>query len=427
MPAIPDLPYKTELQPQQYAELYQEEELPLPDVRRSALRRLAYGGALGALLLALLAATLPIPLEQPYAFVLRSTKPEEIYRYPQVSYLLRRHVQAGQRVVAGAPLVEISSPHIVELIAELRRAEQEQRLGRQQDSLLYQQTAQSWQLTRRNLHLAARQEQREQYFTRQLQARDLARLGHHAAEARRRLQLERQLLDGRYVAEVEVKDYEKEQVRAASELAMARQRYARELSEQGTALGRLAVEQQLARQQLEQLRLAQAQHARARAAAVARAADKLRLHYGRSEVRGQALLLRAPMAGEVSFVFDATKEVPAGAILLRLRDRQAPLYALCTAGPERIGYLRRGQSVALKVSTFPHFDWGTARGRVQAVSLTPDAQGNYPFTVALTDAGRLGARLQVGMTGRLSVLATEKTLLSLLGGRLQQAADAYTE
>jgi len=407
-----------DLQPQQYADLYQEEELPLGDLRPRALRRLGYGGLVGLGLLLAGAATLPIPLQQNVDFELRGTQPEETYRFPQPVYVQRRLVQAGQQVATGAPLLVISSPQITELSTAYRQARWQRQQFEQHDTLLYLAQRRSLQLELARQRLSSTQLRQELALKQRQQQLRLSQLAFAAQTARQRL-LANQPLEGRYLARAELRGLEQEARRTATELATDRTGFQRELASLRHSLTRLALDQRQSQQQLERLALERRLRGLALQQSEQLAGQRLRLNYGPFAVSDSGLVLKAPQAGQVSFVFDANKEVPAGTILVKLLARPTRLYALASVPPSRIAYLHPGQAAVLKVATFPHYEWGVVNGRLQTVSLTPDAAGNYPFTVALRGSGQLEKLLQIGMTGTLSVVVEQPTLLGLLRRRVQ--------
>lgn len=415
-------PTPADLQPQQYADFYYEEELPLTDLRPGALRLLGYAGSLGVGLLMLAAAVVPVPLPQSTGFVLRGTTPEEVYRFPHPVYVQRTYVRAGQRVRAGAPLLLISAPQVAELTTAFQRTRWQLEQFSGQDTLLFAARQHTLRLQLRRLVLTRHQVQRQLQLTERQQAQALPPLVLSSELARRRY-VANQQLEGTYLAPAAVRELEQEALRSRAQLAGRITAFEQELSELRLHLNQLALDQRLVVQQLGQARLERQQQAHQLRQAYALAEQRLRLAYGSFTVTDQGLLLRAPQAGQITYAFDADKEVPAGRLLVKLLARPSKLYALASVSPNRIGYLRAGQPVVLKVATFPHYDWGTVPGTVRTVSLTPDAQGNYPFTVALRPHRRLGALLQIGMTGSLSVIAEEQTLLGLALRRTQQWRD----
>lgn len=113
--------------------------------------------------------------------------------------------------------------------------------------------------------------------------------------------------------------------------------------------------------------------------------------------------------GQVYRFFDAGENVPAGTVITKVTGGGDTLYASASIPPEKIGLIKEGAPVLLKVSTFPHYEWGAVGGRIQTLSLTPDEKGGYPIRVEITDAGKLEGRLQAGMSGEVSIPVEEKS------------------
>lgn len=116
--------------------------------------------------------------------------------------------------------------------------------------------------------------------------------------------------------------------------------------------------------------------------------------------------------------------VQPGALLMQIVPDDAPLEAVIRIAPKDIGYIRVGQPVKLRVTSFDYSRFGFAKGtlsKVTASSITLDGQDGMPFYRAWVtlpkpyvgdDPGRYP--LQTGMSVEAEVLTGEKTLLTYL-------------
>ncbi len=126
------------------------------------------------------------------------------------------------------------------------------------------------------------------------------------------------------------------------------------------------------------------------------------------------LMLRAPAGGTVAEIAAAGKAVESGSVVLRLLGEGSGLHAVASVPPEQVGQLREGDPAVLKLSAFPHYEWGTVAGAIRYLDRTPDASGRYRMEVELADLGRLGPSLREGLTGELSVQVEKRSFFGYL-------------
>jgi hypothetical protein len=139
------------------------------------------------------------------------------------------------------------------------------------------------------------------------------------------------------------------------------------------------------------------------------AKNKIRNIYGDFELADGNLILKANDNGIVSYVFDGDKEVVAGSILMKVINNKTTFYALVKRPPSLIGKIRKNKQAVLKVASFPFYEWGTVKGHVDNLSLTPDESGNFSVKISLQNFGNLNNLLQIGMTGDATIILEEKT------------------
>src|SRR5437763_3659775 len=105
-----------ELEPQQYRQLYWEEDVPLTDVRKSVLRKFVYIGCSLCLLFLTVGFFLTFPDQIELPFIIKNNQSEQIYRFPYPVYVAEKYIQPHDAVVKGQRLIRITSPEIVSLI-----------------------------------------------------------------------------------------------------------------------------------------------------------------------------------------------------------------------------------------------------------------------------------------------------------------------
>lgn len=115
---------------------------------------------------------------------------------------------------------------------------------------------------------------------------------------------------------------------------------------------------------------------------------RLEEELGKYEHRRESLELRAPQAGVVKDLATHTVGTVAapGTILMTLVPLDEPLVAEVWIGNDDVGFVRKGQSVKLKLSTFQFQKYGMVEGVVRQVSA--DASENQNATAASVEIGR---------------------------------------
>ncbi|MDX1479720.1 MAG: hypothetical protein R3301_18535, partial [Saprospiraceae bacterium] len=111
------------LEPRQYERLYWEEDIPVKDITRGLGRWLFGIGLLLFAVIGVVSAVVKYPDQVELPFVLRSTGPEEIYKFPFAVYADELLVDAGQPVTSGQVLARITSPEIVRMINAVEGSE----------------------------------------------------------------------------------------------------------------------------------------------------------------------------------------------------------------------------------------------------------------------------------------------------------------
>lgn len=96
------------------------------------------------------------------------------------------------------------------------------------------------------------------------------------------------------------------------------------------------------------------------------------------------------------------------------------MYAAISCPPSMIGKIAKNQQTALKIASFPFYEWGTVKGHVDNLSLTPDEKGFFSIKISIDNFGKLNHLTQVGMDGNASILLEEKTFYDYFFRRIKR-------
>lgn len=411
-----------DLEPQQYKRMYQEDDVPLNDVRRSTLRKMVYVGAALFVLIVVAGFTIRFPDEVALPFVLRGESPERIYRFPYPVYIEESFARAGSRVEAGAPLIRITSPEIVSLIGTERAAAAALANYRAtKPASLADTRAIVAMQAEQNAHMLSEIRERQATLERTWKSNS-ERLRFELVEAERRMTQHRALFETKHISALELKSYEAEQMRAADALTTASENYRRDAAALREESARHAIQNRSLDRESDRYGLEAANDSTALLDALAQAREAIRTSFGDYSIEAGSLLLRASSAGAVSFVFEGEREVPGSAILLKLRFRESGLYATAVSPGALIGKLRHGQIVYLRIASFPAYEWGAAKGHIERLSLTPDEKGGFSVRVAIDEERRLAHRLQGGMDGRMAIQLHERSFFQYFFRSMRRSA-----
>jgi len=151
------------------------------------------------------------------------------------------------------------------------------------------------------------------------------------------------------------------------------------------------------------------------------------------KARIERLVVTAPSRGYVQDIKVQTvgQVVQPGALLMQIVPDDAPLEAVIRIAPKDIGYVKVGQTVRLRVTTFDYARFGMAAGSLQRITASSVvAEDNKPYYrgwVRLERAyvGNVPGRylLQPGMAVEAEIVTGEKTLLAYLA---RPVADALS-
>lgn len=404
----------SDLAPQQYMDMYQELDTPLSDVRGSALRMVVYGAIAFLLLFIILGSIITIPRHLQFPFVLKGSMQERIYRFPDNVYIDALYVRAGGSIRRGDPMIGVTSPRIASLVGDYNEGLRKRELFERSELPLYEARRESARLRQERLGSEIAETEEARTYRRRRGENELRSLAADADHARKVYESHRTLHASGSVSDLELKGAEARHIAAAERLRAAETGLEGEDRSLASRSRQLMLDRDMAAESVRELDAEIAGRRASLEEEIATARSAIELNYGSFRISGGGIDLLAPADGVVSFLFDGERELPSGAILLKLMAGDSSLYALAQVPPELIGYIEPGKEVALEVSTFPHYRWGVAHGAVASVSLTPDEKGAYPLRVAIDSAGALEKRLRIGMTGEMAIAVEERSLFDIL-------------
>ncbi len=416
-----------DLEPQQFQRMYWEADVPVKDIRHRLMHILMIGAIALFLLIVGVAALVKFPNQITIPFVLRSDQQEQIYKFPFPVYLLAQHVVTGQVTSEGAPLLEISSPEIVEMIYVLdgaqRKLDQHSRYEepyagneRQMLAAILEQN----QISQRTL--ANKLESLHRTWK-----SNASRLQAEYDAAVEKLAAYRKLFEAKDVSRFDVTALENEQRRIADELESGRLEFEKESLSIEAQRKALLLDYGIGRQKKTQLetRLDASLSTLNNDVALARA--KIEHLFGPFKVSEGHIVLLSPGDGTVSYLFEGEKEMAAGATLLRLKKDQSALYAFAKCPPAIKGKLREDLPCLLKVHSFSFYEYGSAGGHIRHLSLSPDEDGNYNVHIQIDKAGQLEGLLQGGLNGDAVIIIQEKTMLQYFFRGIKKSVSSFME
>lgn len=150
----------------------------------------------------------------------------------------------------------------------------------------------------------------------------------------------------------------------------------------------------------------------------------------RSQARVDRLVVRAPVRGYVQDLKVQTvgQVIQPGGLLMQIVPDAVPLEAVVRIAPKDIGYVKVGQPVNLRVSSFDYSRFGFAEGKLKRITATSvvgeDGRPYFRGWVELPQpyVGHNNQRymLQSGMGVEAEILTGEKTVLAYLAKPLME-------
>ncbi len=404
-------------------EPYMTDDVPLDDVRENALRPLVYICLLLAGALVAMGFVVRVPEYVKARVVLQGDVPEVEYQFPETVFVEEVCIDAGDSVQKGDQLVRITSPDIVSRIAELREVTERLAQFRREQSVIHEANLSRNQLERKRIEDRLGENRRTLQTENDTYAQRHAALKFDVDEADKQVERNRAMVEQGFVSRTRFTELQQVANRAREELAKASQEHRNEVNRLEGLIRGLQLDLEKLELESSQLvreyRQREGEHVQARD----RIVDKIRHQYRDAVIVDGSLMLTAPVAGTVSYLRTSERNVGAGETLIKIMGREEGLHGLAIADASQLGRLSQGQSAILKMDSFPHYRFGVVNGTIRTVSLSPDSEGRLPFTVQIEDAGLLDGRLQVGMTGRVSVVVAEQRFFSMLFHKVAQQLD----
>jgi hypothetical protein len=413
-----------ELEEIQYVNLYSEDELPLKDISGKAIRLCFRFGFIIFLIILIIGIFIKIPIEQSFTFIFDSNQNEKIYRYKDFIHITKTIAAPGDTVMKNMALIEITSERISELILQYKLAKNELELFYANDTALF---SDKMDILNYQIKIFNETKDFEQIAlnlqTRQL-TEEMQKLNFNSEEADRRYKLKEYLYHNGAISEIELKDYEKKKHSEKRNAQVTKFNYEKSIAERKSNIDIINVKEKYLEKEIEILIKEKKKKEKSLINQLEYSYNKLVLNYGRFIItESNKLILLADKKSIITYIHTSASEADEGEILLKLIDVKSKLYARTSIEPSRIGYIKKGQSAIMKVSTFPYYQWGVIKSKVQNISISPDIYGLYPIEFKITHLGQLRNHLKPGMTGEVSILTHEKTIFELLFSKLYAIKD----
>lgn len=399
-----------DLEPHQYEDLYAELDDPLNDVSAKTSRRLIYFGVVMVMVLVILSLVIQIPRELNIPFVLKSHNSERILQYPDQLYIQKKFVSVGDRIKKGDSLFQLTGPQVIQLI--------QQQSSTQSLLDIYETTKKPLQV--RQLELLRNKKAKTSQFIAQAQQKlDLTReTGKRSSQS-----LERQivLLQDKYERDsllyadqvISLNDLissESQLQNAIADQVTTAGNYTMQLLTLKNSLESFQAELNSTEYQLQSLQLEMEMEQQKLKDAIQQAENELFLVYGPYTQRGNALILHASERGIISMISNSEHSISPGDVLYRVKHAENQLYASLSVSPSDVGQMQSGQPVVLKLSSFPHYYYGTIQAEIAHVSKGPNEEGLFPIEVKLLNEGHLKDLMTTGLDGRATVILENKTV-----------------
>jgi multidrug efflux pump subunit AcrA (membrane-fusion protein) len=416
-----------DLRPVQYQDVYHADDHPLIDVSKSAARWTAYLLTAVMLLLIFLGSNVKLARYVTYKFVLEDSEEGQVYRFFDAVYLEQKYGSVGQEVLPGDPLLRIRSPQIVNLINSYETSKERQKLFESLGASLYADKSAAALLEKERAAKKREAAEKQAEKARTIYENALAEQKFLVEGAQRRSRAEQELFAEGVGSRLDVDKAKEELLLAEHRVKAIKETYEKELLNLRSQMEVSDIDKAMSQHDYSSVgREVRNQREQLKGDAEL-AYQKILQNYGDVNIENGSLVFKASTKGTISYVIDAGKDTPAGAVIMKITGAGGTLYASASIPPEQIGLVKQGAPVILRVATFPHYEWGAVEGRIQTLSLTPDEKGNYPVRVEITNAGKLKGRLLAGMNGEASIPVEEKSFFGYVFEKVRKGYHALTE
>lgn len=409
-----------ELEPQQYEQLYWEESVPVKDVRKSTLRKFIYIASIICIVFILIGLFIKFPDQVELPFILKSDQSEEIYRFSSPVYVMEKYIKPGDSIKKEQPLVKITSPEIAIMINNYREAEQKLLNFQEQKKISIEKQKEMIAISIKQNKSRISEIEHETEFLNSTWKSNNARMQYEYDNAIKRYEANKILFDNNIGSKFSFLDVEKSKIASADSLESATQNYEKEKNRLNALSYNYKLNNITANTELNKLSIDAKYDSISLTNQFTLAKDKIENTFGTFEISGGSLILHANQNAVVAYVFDGEKEVTPGVTLLKLLYNNFPTYAYLTCPPSMIGKIKKNQQAALKIASFPFYEWGTVKAHIDNISLMPDEKGNFSVKMIIDNTGKLNNLLQVGMNGNAIILLEEKTFYDYFFRRIKK-------
>ena len=399
------------LEPHQYEDIFQEDDIPLRDISHRSNRFLYYFGIILLVILVLISFLVKIPREVNLVFELRGGSKEKMLQFPQPVYIIEKFIQIGDSIKKGQALVAISSPFIVGFIDQIEKANSE--LAFYQKNITQNNTEEikSLEVKINNTQLELSKSQAEYQITRNAQNRELKVLKAQLHTAESLWKRNQKLHTEQVISDQQLEESFQSYKGSEQNLTQIQETY-------NLSLGRLQTQstnlQNLIRQLNQELSLLKSGHQVNQKSILLKkeqAEKSLKLYFGEYQIKENTIILKSPQDGVITLMASQEGELPVGEMLLRLQTAQESFDAIAQANSVQIGSLKKGQKAVLKYDSFPYYYYGTMQGKTSSISSSPNAQGNFIVNIQITEQKRLKDKVKKGMRGTVSIVSEEMPLI----------------
>ncbi len=416
-----------DLEPQQYSNMYFESDVPLADVRKNALRVLIYGSLLIVGMLLFLSFMIHFPTEINVPVIIKNEGKEEVIRFPYNVYVDQKFVKVNDMVKKGDPLISIGAPQITNLIQQIEKGKVNLDLQNTSEAQVFQDQV--------NLLRSETTILENEIDAIQKEINDLKDQRNTECDALQNVYLsnlkiykvKKQAYEAGAIAKIDYQTAEKEKVHAFDALQTKMRSYKTLIN---TKASEIEVIQSKINRKNKEIQTIRSEYNSAYQIVdtdLKLAENQLAYNFGDYTVVDGKLTLVAEKSGKVAYLFEGERELKSGQILLKIRNDLRAYYAQGEVPPQAIGKFKEGQKAALKITSFPHFEWGVMEGEVAVLSKSPNENGNFLMRLDINNYGNLKPLVQLGMDGMATILIEEKSFASHVTHTLKRSYYNSTE
>jgi len=401
-----------DLEPQQYSNMYFESDVPLADVRKSALRLLVYCSLLIFGVMLFMSFVIHFPTEINVPIIIKNEGQEDIIRFPYNVYVDEKFVVVNDTVEKGDPLISIGAPQITFLINEIEKSKSnldlqntsQAKVFQDQVSLLRSETViLENEIDAVQVEVNDLKDQRETECD-AIQNEYLSNFEVYKAK--------KSAYEAGAIAKIDYQLIEKEKNRTFDNLQTKIREYKTLINTKASEIEVLQSKINRKNKEIQTFRSQYNSIYKTVDTDLKHAENQLVYNFGDYTIENGKLILRAVESGKISYLFEGEKELKSGQILLKIQNNLREYFAKGEVMPQVIGKFNEGQNASLKINSFPHFEWGIMEGEIVTLSKAPNEKGNFTIRLDITNYGNLQPLVQLGMDGIATILIEEKSFAS---------------